>query len=63
MSQKNPPPKPHKNLSSEMKAPAGPKFQNYVYMEWFEDAQICIYMLENLLESFCISLFYGIFWF
>lgn len=61
--QKNPPPKNHKIPSSEIKAPAGLKFQNYVYMEWFDDAQICIYMLENLLESFCVSFFNGIFWF
>lgn len=40
----NPPTKLHKKPSSEIKAPAGLKFQNYVYMEWFDDAQVCVYM-------------------
>lgn len=63
MSQKNLTPKPHKTPSSDIKAPAGMKFQYYVCIERFDDAQICIYILEKLLESFWISLFYSIFWF
>lgn len=44
-----------------MKAPAGLKFENDVYVEWFDDAEICVYMLEKPLENFWLSLFDGFF--